>query len=78
MAACRLALAQDDRLALGYGEDAVAVVRLEARGQALELGQGRSSQRPCRRCTLVGVPWLLIAVGRSPARTSGIRARTCC
>jgi hypothetical protein len=25
-----------------------------------------------------GAPWLLIALGRSPARTSGIRARTCC
>jgi hypothetical protein len=44
VAACRLALAEDDRLALGYGDDAVAVVRLEARGQTLEPGQGRSSQ----------------------------------
>jgi hypothetical protein len=46
IAACRLALAQDDDLALGYDRDAIAVARPKACGQALKLGQGRSSQTP--------------------------------
>jgi hypothetical protein len=36
IAGCWLALAQDDNLTQGYREDAFAVARLEARGQASE------------------------------------------